>query len=189
MDRLPVFILAGGRSSRFGTDKARAQFDGRPLILHVARMLEPAASHITVVADVADKYADLELPTIADDEPGHGPLGGLVTALRALRDSEALMLCSCDAVVVREPWLRALLTHRAAADERIEAVAFRGPHWQPMPALYHRTILPRALRHMGEGRRRMQDLLDAAVTAALPLPDDWPARWQVNTPTDLAGFS
>lgn len=189
MMRVPAFILAGGRSSRFGCDKARAPLDGRPLILHVAQLLAPAAAGLTVVADVADKYADLGLPTIADDLPGQGPLGGLVTALRALRDGEALLLCSCDVVVLRPRWLAALLACGGEAKEGVEAAAYRGTRWQPMPALYRRAILPRAEQHLAQGRRSMQALLDAAAVAALPLPDDWPARWQANTPADLARFA
>ncbi len=189
MQRVPAFILAGGRSSRFGSDKARALLDNQPLILRVAQMLRPVASDIAVVADVADKYADLGLPTIADHEPGHGPLGGLVTALRATPADGTLLLCSCDAVVVREHWLQTLLAYRAKGDDQVEAVAFRGRGWQPMPAIYHRAILPRALQHLANGRRRMQELLNAAAVAALPLPTDWPEHWQANTPADLTRFS
>ena len=66
MEKVPVYILAGGKSSRFGQDKARVQLHGQPLLLHTARMVQAFASSITVVANAVDKYADLGLRTIAD---------------------------------------------------------------------------------------------------------------------------
>jgi molybdopterin-guanine dinucleotide biosynthesis protein A len=80
MKPIPVYLLAGGRSSRFGSDKARAELAGVPLILRLAHQVEPVASPLVVVADRRDKYLDLGLTTIADALPGLGPLGGLLTA-------------------------------------------------------------------------------------------------------------
>ncbi len=81
MERVPVCILSGGRSSRFGSDKARALLRFVPLIVHVVRTAESVASRVTVVADTADKYAGLGLKTIVDLTPGLGPIGGLNTVL------------------------------------------------------------------------------------------------------------
>ena len=75
-------VLAGGQATRFGSDKARAMLDGEPLIARLVKRVQPHASRITVVADVAGKYDDLGLTTIADDVPGRGPVGGLLAALR-----------------------------------------------------------------------------------------------------------
>ncbi|HEY9840887.1 MAG TPA: NTP transferase domain-containing protein, partial [Candidatus Obscuribacterales bacterium] len=63
---LPVYLLAGGRNSRFGSDKARALLGGSPLILQVARLLHPYAADLKVVATTAGAYADLGLETLAD---------------------------------------------------------------------------------------------------------------------------
>lgn len=184
MTRVPLYILAGGRSSRFGSDKARAMLDGEPLICRVVRLAEPVASEVTVVADRSDKYSDLGLRTIADRRGGQGPLGGLQTALMDLpKDEDWLLLCSCDAVVVEPHWLEQLFLART---ERTDAVAFReAGRWQPMPGLYRRSALPQIERQLGENRRSLQQLLTQLRTAALPQPPDWPERWQVNTPEDL----
>lgn len=186
MKRLPVYILAGGRSSRFGSDKARAILHGQPLLRHVATMLEPIATDLTVVADRAGKYADLGFRTIADRQPGLGPLGGLDTALVDLPSgSDWLVLCSCDALVIRSAWLARLV--EAIAD-RCDAVAFKSDRWQPMPALYARAAAPAVARQIERDQRSMQALLNRLRMADLPLPDDWPQLCQANTPDDLAGF-
>ena len=172
MTRLPVYILAGGRSSRFGSDKARASLHGRPLLRHVAAMLEPVAARLTVVADCCGKYDDLGLRTLADQQPGLGPLAGLHTALGDLAPEDHwLLLCSCDAAVVRGEWLRRLIAGRSAEHD---AVAFRSSRWQPMPGLYARTALP-VIAHCIHGRNRsMQNLLDQLRSISLALPTDWP---------------
>lgn len=182
--KLPVYILAGGRSSRFGSDKARAMVRGRSLLEHVAAMLDPMASQITVVADRIGKYDDLGYRTIADAKPHLGPVAGLGRALEDLGGERRwLLLCSCDALVIRAAWLRTLV--ESMSDE-CDAVAYRGDRWQPMPGLYRSTALPRVIAQLDQDRRSMQSLLQSLCTAALPLPEDWPEHWQANTPADVA---
>lgn len=184
MNHVSLYILAGGRSSRFGSDKARAMLENEPLICRVRRLVGPVASAVTVVADQPDKYADLGLRTIADHHGGLGPLAGLQSALLDLPDDEDwLLMCSCDAVVIEPRWIERLL---AAREEGCDAAAFRGhAHWQPMPALYARSALPHIENQLAKDRRSMQQLLAQLRTVALPQPSDWPETWQVNTPGDL----
>ncbi len=202
MIRLPIYILAGGRSRRFGSDKARAMFQGQPLLGHVATLLEPVASRITVVADRACKYDDLGFPTIADSLPGLGPLAGLQTALTDLpQEEDWLLLCSCDALVVRPAWLQTLLQacdarhhaeQRNCAQRNCEqhnAVAFRAAHWQPMPGLYSRCALPVVNQSLASEDRSMNKLLNQLTVKAVQLPTDWPQQWQANTPQELMFFS
>ncbi|MCC6581727.1 MAG: molybdenum cofactor guanylyltransferase [Phycisphaeraceae bacterium] len=184
MTRTPVYILAGGRSSRFGSDKARASIRGGTLLKHVADMLSPVACDLTVIADHADKYRDLGFRTIADIRPGLGPLAGLHAALADLpQDHRWLLLGSCDMFVVRRHWLEHLL---ANADDQRDAAAFRAQRWQPMPAMYARTTAAAVEAALDSGDRSMQHLLDLLDVAEIPTPADWPADWQVNTVHDLA---
>lgn len=185
MTRVPVYILAGGKSSRFGSDKARAELGGEPLIVRVRRMLEPHASSITVVADTADKYADLNLRTITDRNPGLGPLAGLQAALNDLREGQRwLLLSPSDAVVIKPGWVRQLIDARC---DNADAVAFRDGQnrWQPMPGLYALSALPKVDKQLLGDRLSMQKLLDGLNTTQLALPPDWPHGWQVNRPADL----
>src|ERR1044072_1639209 len=101
---LPLYILAGGRSSRFGSDKARGLLPGATLIRRGAAALGAAAraTRRVAVAAAAATYEDLGLITIADLTPGLGPLGGLHTALsnaaaHAPHDPSGwIILASCD---------------------------------------------------------------------------------------------
>ncbi len=186
MNAVPAYILAGGRSSRFGRDKARAMIGQRPMLSHVASMIETCSSSVTVVADRAHKYEDLGFRTIADLSPHRGPLAGLQTALTDLPNGSIwLLLCPCDAVVIRPEWLRRLLDARGTDRD---AIAFRSEHWQPMPALYARTSLTWVTRQLVGGQWSMQRLLSDLRVASLSLPSDWPECWQVNTQADLARY-
>ena len=59
--RVPVYILAGGRSRRFGRDKARATTGGAALVVRLAELLTPVAQSITVIAGRPGAYDDLGL--------------------------------------------------------------------------------------------------------------------------------
>lgn len=181
LERLPAYLLAGGRSRRFGSDKARAEVAGTPLIVRLARQLQPLTSSVIVVASQADQYADLGLTTIADIHPGRGPLAGLHTALHHV-DQPWLLLCSCDLLVCRPHWLNTLA---AARTSTTRAVAFRDQHWHPFPGLYHHALAEEVTRRLMADDLRMQHLLDAEARPAA-LPVDWPAVSQANTPADLA---
>ena len=186
---VPVFILAGGKSSRFGSDKARALVNGKPLIGVLAERLRSHAASITVVADVAGKYADLNLETIGDDEPGLGPIGGLKTALRVLNESVAggdwFLVLSCDLVGFDPQWLESLLAARTSV---ARAIAFKGERWEPLIALYQRSIRADVDRALAADERSMWKLLERVSATAIPLPATWTDAVQANTPQELAAF-
>jgi molybdenum cofactor guanylyltransferase len=87
-------ILAGGQSRRFGSDKALALVEGKPLLAHVADALRPQCAQLVVAGR---DWPGIE--SIADvPEPGLGPLGGLAGALAlAQRDGfDAVLSTGCD---------------------------------------------------------------------------------------------
>jgi len=182
MDRIPAYILAGGKSSRFGSDKAVALFSGQPLIQRLADAVRPHVARVVVVADQTDKYAHLGLRTIADLEPGLGPLGGLLTALSDCPDDNWLYLLSCDLLTLNPAWLDVLRKQRTTTSQ---AVAFKPDRWQPLLALYHMSIHRVVTKQLHSSDRSMQSLLSEVGTAQAPLPPDWPMVLQANHPRDL----
>lgn len=175
---LPAYILAGGRSTRFGSDKARACVNGEPLIVRQARRLRAIGCDVIVVARESGRYADLGLRTIADLVADLGPLGGLRTAL-AHRGDGWLVLSSCDLIEIDRSWIDALLVVRDGKPDAC-AIAFRDDRWQPFPGLYHTRLLSQDDVWSGS----MQSLLTAAGAVATPAPDD-PPILQANAPDDL----
>lgn len=182
MDRIPAYILAGGKSSRFGSDKAVALFSGQPLIQRLADAVRPHVARVMVVADQTDKYAHLGLRTIPDLEPGLGPLGGLLTALSDCLDDGWLFLLSCDLLTLNPAWLDVLRKQRTSTTQ---AVAFKPDRWQPLLALYQTSLRNTVMDRLHSSDRSMQSLLTEVGATEAPLPSDWPSLLQANHPQDL----
>jgi molybdopterin-guanine dinucleotide biosynthesis protein A len=185
----PVYILAGGGSERFGSDKARITLEGEPLLVHAARGLAPAAAtEVTVVADRAGKYEDLGYRTVADLVPGLGPVGGLQTALADLgrRGLEGwLLLGACDMVGLEAGWIAALVQRASPASA---AVAFRHRRWEPMPALFHTRAAAVVADAVAAGELALWRVIERCSPVALPLPAGWERVAQINTPAALERY-
>ena len=182
MANIQGYILAGGKSQRFGSDKARVLLDGELLIERAVRCVRDLGISATVVADPADRFADLDLPTIVDLRPDHGPLGGLAAALKDCpHDSWAFVTC-CDLKVLRPHWFEQL---RARISIEYQAVAFRDQAWQPLVALYTPALLSTVTKLLDSGDLSLQRLLDQVATQPVELPRDWLTPPSINTPTDL----
>ena len=89
-----------------GTDKARAESDGRALALRMADKAAAVCATVSLVGDPA-LYGDLGLPVLADNFPGQGPLSGIEAALSATV-SEFNLIIACDMPGINENLLEAL---------------------------------------------------------------------------------
>ena len=111
-------VLAGGRSTRLGQDKVRLRLpgDGRDMLARTADLLAACTDGVAVSCRVPASGEDTPaLPgirSIPDAEPGLGPLGGVWSALRELR--QPIFVLSCDLPFMDGPTLRRLLDAREA---------------------------------------------------------------------------
>jgi molybdopterin-guanine dinucleotide biosynthesis protein A len=134
------FVLAGGKSSRMGRDKALLEVAGKPLVKRAAELLEPLTASVTLIGE-PQRYSHLGFPVLADRWPGEGPLGGIVTALEASRSPWCLIL-ACDMPFLTPEWLAWLcertvaLGNTGSADAVVPESA-RG--LEPMCAAYRTT--------------------------------------------------
>lgn len=159
----PLYILAGGQSRRFGFDKARASFHGQPLIRHVLDSFGDVVSPCVVVAARADEYQDLGMTTIADQDPGGGPLCGLQTALAhaAACHPGWIALAACD-LTRGTPEALELLTE-AAISETDRVAIFRSENGlEPFPGLYHTNLLADVTTQRNHGLASMRRFLMSA---------------------------
>lgn len=117
-------VLAGGASSRMGTDKAFIEIDGVPMVVRAARTLQAAGAAATLaVGGDHDRLSALGLDAVEDRHPGEGPLGGVITALTALDALDALagvdavVTLPCDVISPDAAAVRAVLEALAAASD------------------------------------------------------------------------
>ena len=88
-------ILAGGQSSRYGKNKALAEFNGQRLIDRVVSVMKTVFHHILIITNTPDIYAHLKLPMVSDLIKGLGPIGGLYTGLSTITDPAGFFV-ACD---------------------------------------------------------------------------------------------
>jgi molybdopterin-guanine dinucleotide biosynthesis protein A len=98
-------ILAGGKSSRYGSNKALVEINGIRLIERVIRVMEPLFERLIIITNTPQDYAYLKLPMVEDLIKGLGPLGGVFTGLQTMSD-DAGFFVACDM-----PFLSAKLIH------------------------------------------------------------------------------
>jgi molybdenum cofactor guanylyltransferase len=181
-------VLAGGRSTRMGGDKALAPLDGRPLIAHVAARLAPQVDTLFLNANGdAARFAFLNCAIVADavSNAGGGPLAGVAAALRHAQSQGFAWLAAapCDA-----PFLPLDLVARlaAAANEKSApiAVVATATGLEPMFALWSTALMPEVEAALAAGDGGPRQLI-ARFGAAHAVFADAEAFANLNTPEDF----
>jgi len=165
---LTAAILAGGKSSRMGANKALLAFHGKPMISAVVDAVRPIAAEVIVVADDGAPYAALGLKTLSDIHKGCGPLGGLHAALTASQPDETLLL-ACDIPLVSTPFLRYIFEYRSVAPARVPELNGRA---HPMCAVYDKRCLHEIERLIAAERLAMAALLDTVGAERISITPD-----------------
>jgi len=138
-------VLAGGRSSRMGRDKALLPFGGKTLLEWQAATLANVAREVWVSGS-PEEYARFEFPVISDSPAGAGPLAGI---------GAALTLGDVVVLAVDMPFVPAgLLGHLVATAGDDGALVDDGELFVPTAAYYRQGALPAAKRMLLSGRDR-----------------------------------
>lgn len=146
-------ILAGGRSSRFGENKALVKFQGIPLIDRVINVMSPLFSDLLIVTNTPELYAARNLPVVADTEPYQGPLGGIFTALRHT-SNDRVFVVGCDMPLLQPSIINQVI--QAAGDADV-AIPIHDGVREYLMALYSRRLLPEMCHALREGRRSLKE--------------------------------
>lgn len=163
-------VLAGGQSSRFGSDKALAVLGGETLLARAVAALAPHADRVVIVGRETGPA-----PCLPDwPAPGMGPLGGVAAALRHAGDAgfASVLTCGVDSAELPADLL-ALLSPAPAFLESQPVIG----HWTSDAASIVSGIL------QSEGRHSMLAFARAARARAVTASH---APANINTPADLA---
>jgi len=189
-------VLAGGRSSRFGSDKLASMYRGLPLLDHaVTRLAEACGRVVVAVAPGAEAPSfppGLPVTIAYDADAYEGPLAGLVTALPHV-PTEWLMVAAGDMPDLAPGVLLEML--RVAEEAQVDAVALLdGDRIRPLPCVLRVDPVRRnapALLHDGE--RRFRAILDSLRVAVIDeatwtaLDPNRGSLRDVDTPGDMPG--
>jgi len=186
-------ILAGGRSTRMGTNKALLPLPGNrhlTFVEHLASTLTLFCAETILVARDSNDAANYTLPgvqVITDKVPDHGPLMGLYTGLSAIQAQRALVV-AVDMPFI-QPALISFILSQPPTDSLLVPLVNNVP--QVLLAIYPHTILPLIDDRIQQGRRDLRSLLEVAPAqyieeAQLRLVDpELRSFVNVNTPEEL----
>jgi molybdenum cofactor guanylyltransferase len=158
-----AFVLAGGQSSRMGTDKTLLEIAGQPLIrrmLAIARTVAPTP-RIVGSAEKFHRFAEV----VEDVFPGCGPLAGIHAALRASHADLNLIL-AVDMPFVPPEFLR-YLADQAAASHALVTVPLAEGRWQPLCAMYRRAFADVAEQALREGKYKIDPLFQSVEVRSI----------------------
>lgn len=184
--RVAGVVLTGGASRRMGRTKATMQVDGRALADRVLDALRTAgAEPLVVVGGDPDELSDLGAPFVADDHPGQGPVGGVLTALDHLAGRggiDGALILSCDLVDMTADALWPIL-EASAGDGHSRVWVAATDRLEPTCALWSLAALDVVRAQFAGGERALH-----RVIAQLPhtaVTTDAAALRNVNRPADL----
>jgi molybdopterin-guanine dinucleotide biosynthesis protein A len=180
-------VLAGGGSTRFGSDKALAKLPGedRTFLERAVSTASVVAGQVLIVAPEKQEYRSAGARILPDLFPGEGPAGGVLTALRAAM-TEWLLVLSCDQPFVEARDLEMLLF----ADHTASVTTFRSTAggFHPLPCAI-RVEPTRSLAEsaFAEGCRSLRQLLRrcGVTTISIHAPENEQRLLDIDSPTDL----
>ena len=186
------YVLAGGASSRFGRDKGLVELAGKTALQRARDLVGQVAGKVQVVA-LAERYPDLRALIVADRWPGEGPLGGIITALRATESDENgaawNLIVGCDMPFLTREWLEYVCTSALASDA--EMVIPRSEHGlEPLCACWRTSAADSLQRTFDDGVRKVTEAMKRLRMEILDETHwkrfDSAGRlfWNMNTPQD-----
>ena len=163
------FILAGGKSSRMGSDKGLMEFAGKPMIEHSILALKPLCSSIQIITNNSE-YCDLGYPVHHDLIEDKGPLAGICTAL-SLSKTRLNLIVTCDSPFITS----ALLSHLIEQAEDFDAVVpFFDDRVYPLTAVYATSCYTALNKRLIENELKVKDALNFIHTKQIELTENLP---------------
>jgi molybdopterin-guanine dinucleotide biosynthesis protein A len=150
-----AFVLAGGRSTRMGSDKAFLEFEGQTLLERMLALGQAVSSDVRIVGS-ARKFAGFG-SVVEDLFPDCGPLGGIHAALRSSSADWNLIL-AVDMPFLEIRFLEFLMERARAHPSALATIPHSSDYWQPLCAVYRRNFADIAEAALAAGRNKIDPL-------------------------------
>jgi len=149
-------ILVGGKSRRFGTDKALLRIGDKWMVDALTDELKKLFGNVLLISDQSDKFDFFQDPVIKDVVPDKGPLGGLYTALLNT-SSEYIFLCACDLLLLNKDIISYMFQRLNRQDALIP---IHDRKIEPTAAFYSRNCLSYAAKSLESGSLNIRSFFD-----------------------------
>ncbi len=202
MEKCSAIILAGGASTRMGTDKAFLELGGMPLIARVMERVRVLADEVVISANDAARFAAFDVRVVSDVMPNAGPLAGICAGLEAIAHPSAIVV-ACDMPLLNVAlleYMRAFVPDfdvvlpqtvkvaRTDAENKGHALRAKDLALHPLHAIYTTRCRVPMRDALARGDRRMISFHDA-VRVRVISPQEVArfdprgySLWNVNTP-------
>ena len=173
---VPRYVLAGGSSQRFAGDKARTLRGDQPQLNFLLGQLSgPLKQPTHVVADRANRFQDLGIESLVDNQANAGPLAGVQSALQHRQSTMGggwIVVVNCDLV----SWstdIEIAFSDALAQAQSARCIAFVDSRnlLAPLPCMLHTDMLHLAEERLALGLGSLAGLLDACDVMRMPLPN------------------
>ncbi len=184
-------LLAGGRSTRMGRDKARLAHpcSGLAMVVHqVATLRAAGCAECFLAVRAGTDYPEVgaEVERLFDDGSG-GPLGAIAAGLARAREARVMVL-AVDMPGVTAEWVRGLVA-RATPERGVVVRDAAG--YEPLCAVYPKLAAGRYAEAVAAGRLSLQVLVAAGVAEGwlmeVSAPEDAAVLANWNAPGDVGG--
>ncbi|MGM0410788.1 MAG: molybdenum cofactor guanylyltransferase [Bacillota bacterium] len=152
-----AILLAGGESSRFGSNKAFVEINNQLMVEKIVKKLKVNFDKIYLVVQNKDDYSFLkEIVILEDVVPAIGPLGGLYTGLK-YSDQEKNYLTACDMPFLEENYIKYLKSYNKDYDV---LVAKYNGYFEPFAGVYKKSSLKAIQKLLIEEKYKIKDFYD-----------------------------
>jgi len=180
-------ILAGGKSSRMGSDKGLILFNGKPMVSYSIELMKEFCDRI-IISTSNPEYAQFGYELIPDIYPDKGPLGGLYTCLKE-SNSEINLCLPCDVPLM----FRGILQKLTDESDSQSCIVPLTPLPEPLIAVYPSAVIPVLEQMLNEGTYKMASIYDCFPTKYINL-DQFPEGTNIkqfrnmNSMSDFTNF-
>lgn len=182
METISAYILAGGKSSRMGSDKGMLLLNETVFIAHIVKALQEANIQNITIVSANTTYDFLNCNRIEDVFPDKGPVGGIYTALTHTKTEQNIIL-SVDVPLITAEIINWLI---ANVDEGKEITQVKvADKTSPLIAVYHKKTVNVFEEHLKKEQLKLRMVIEAIPHQTLEVPEKWCSLLQnINTRED-----
>jgi len=157
IEKATAIIMAGGSSTRMGTDKSMLPIEGRPITEVICHRLSACFEQILISANNKDKYEFLGFEVVPDKIPGQGPLMGIASALEA-SSNELNFVVACDIPNIELRHVRRVISEAVNGEPDIVIPVAGDGQYEPLFAVYRKSALRAINNVLSSGGRKISDV-------------------------------
>lgn len=161
---MTAIILAGGKSNRFGSDKAFIEISGTPLIKRHLKLLNSLFSKIIIVTNQPQKYRFKNVKIVQDVIKDSGPLAGIYSGLLS-SGSFYNFIIACDMPFINKALIRYMAGHKDDYDVIIPKVNNK---FHPLFGIYSKNCIPVIEKMLKNDRLKVSSIFPKVKTHFIP---------------------